>query len=98
MRKIIQQFVMISSGIILIAMYSTSCRTQRQQVTVPIETTVTEEKPLGKWYKCNTCNETGRCVTCKGSGKVSGKACKNCDGKGDCPNCYGQGGWHSNDE
>lgn len=96
MRQVIRKVVMPSCGIMFIVMFNTACHTTKQPNTlidVNVSKTVNQEKPLGKWYKCNTCNETGRCTTCKGTGKVSGNTCKKCSGTGDCPNCYGQGGW-----
>jgi len=54
--------------------------------------------------KCNECNGTGKCPTCKGSGHVisSGgiergfenqieRVCPTCGGTGKCPSCNGRG-------
>ena len=56
---------------------------------------VTKQKPLGKWNDCKTCNGKGRCIDCKGKGKINGKECKSCSGSGNCTNCEGQGGFRS---
>ena len=50
-----------------------------------------------EWYTCSSCNGTGQCKLCKGSGKSLAKdgKCHGCDriGNGKCPGCKGKGGW-----
>ena len=99
MKKITNNMMFVFSIIVMMAMLNVACGSHkpvtRDLVTGEVIQVVDKEKPLGKWYKCSACNETGRCATCKGTGKVNGKKCGKCDGTGSCLTCYGQGGWRS---
>ncbi len=48
----------------------------------------------GTWKRCIACDGKGSCAPCKGTGRISGDACRNCKGSGKCPTCKGNGGYY----
>lgn len=51
-----------------------------------------DDEPLTEteWIKCASCDGTGACKKCKGTG-LDG-TCSSCKGTGICSSCKGQGG------
>ena len=59
--------------------------------------TVNESSPFqaqGTFKRCTACDGKGSCSACKGTGRISGDACRNCKGSGKCPSCRGDGGYY----
>lgn len=45
----------------------------------------------GEMKRCVICDGKGSCSSCKGTGRISGDACRSCKGTGKCNTCKGQG-------
>ena len=45
----------------------------------------------GTRESCWTCNGSGNCTHCKGTGKLGTKTCHFCNGSGNCDSCEGTG-------
>ena len=48
----------------------------------------------GEWKRCAVCDGKGACNSCRGTGRISGDACRNCKGTGKCNTCKGNGGYY----
>ena len=72
------------------AFVCSSCRTHRVAV---ISEYKGDGEALGEWVKCSSCDGTGACKKCKGTGLDN--ECTACNGTGICSSCKGQGGHRS---
>lgn len=54
--------------------------------------TVEENRIREVFHPCTSCNGTGRCANCGGSGRKSYGECIWCNGTGNCYRCYGKKG------
>lgn len=49
-----------------------------------------------EWHDCSSCQGSGKCKLCNGTGKneyTKNGRCGGCKGTGKCAGCNGRGGW-----
>ncbi len=91
MKNIVYAAIMVIGTIGMAACHRSSTTEVTRSTILPDET-----KPLTQWVNCSACSGKGSCLRCKGTGKISGKACVTCNGTGKCTVCNGEGGYRAN--
>lgn len=87
MKKILLSLV----AIVMIGLASVSCASHTQYRSVSTGDGIEQPRT---WKRCALCEGTGSCKACKGTGRISGDACRNCRGTGKCNTCQGNGGYY----
>lgn len=81
-------------AIAMIGFASISCASHTTYRSYSDGTPVEKQK---EWKRCAVCDGKGSCNACKGTGRISGDACRNCKGSGKCSTCKGNGGYYLDD-